>query len=259
MIKILRMEFFRLKKFKTFFVLLGVVVLLKLLSFLIVLGSSWILTGETSLWSGTGLLYIKTISSLGSTTDLLALICTAVFLSREFSDGPIRNAILSNKSRTTIYFSYGVVALFIGVVFCLTEYIVQVALFSTLGFAVSLNVVLRECFETFIVSLFLTIFSQSSVVLFLFCTRKTATTIILPVLVAQIAPVNIASILLSLAEADIIKENAIDWLPFLNVTMFENLTEPSATLVLQILMYLVPLSALFVYLGWNSFRKADLK
>ena len=259
MIKILKAEFFRLKNFKTYFILLGIVAFLPLLSFLMTKGSLILVSSEFVNWDGCAMMFISTTATFGSTTDLIALICTAVFLCREFGDGPIRNAILSNKSRTTIYFSYFIVALFIGVSYCLAEYVMQVLCFSTFGFGeLSFNKVFVGCVETFTLSFFLTIFSQCTVVMFLFCTRKMATTIIFPILVAQLAPAYISSFFGLLANIGAIKGNAQRWLPFFNLQLFDA-SNPNAILVLQVLLYIVPVSALFVYLGWNSFRKADLK
>ena len=48
------------------------------------------------------------------------------------------------------------------------------------------------------------------------------------------------------------------WIPLYNIT-FYNASNIDGTLVGKIVVWIVPLTVLFVFLGWNKFRKDDLK
>ena len=51
----------------------------------------------------------------------------------------------------------------------------------------------------------------------------------------------------------------LSWVPLYNSSMFDFTSKVDGALVGKVLLYNIPLSALFITLGWVSFRKADLK
>ena len=139
MINILRTEFFRLKKSKLFWIFFGICCGLPLLSALLNLAMAGIIESITELPEMSDLaellrsLNVTTttlseLSSLMSDAALFSLICSSVFLSKEYTDGTKRNVLLANKSRKEMFFSYLIVAIVIGVSY-LTAFFAATMLF----------------------------------------------------------------------------------------------------------------------------------
>ncbi len=125
MINVLRLEFFRLKKSKLFWILLGVTALLPVISALattLILSIIDAITSSGSEMSGALEQFRSAVTTsimsglgmIGYGATLLPLITASVVLSKEFADGTMRNAILANKKRSELYFAYVTVAFTVG-------------------------------------------------------------------------------------------------------------------------------------------------
>ena len=270
MIDILRNEFFRLKKSKTFWIMIGVLALLPLLGWAftsIILAGLLVTTGGML---GTVDISQITVSSLsemaniGTLPDLLGLICAAVFLSKEFTDGTIRNAILAAKSRSQIYFSYLIVALTIGLSMKVSYFLSTLVVYgSTFGFkTLSPFDATMACITSFMLTILCTLFVQTCTTMFLFVGKKQSTALIYPILITTFA----TGIIQALASVvDMIagingtySEEWKTWIPLLNLSYFDA-GAVDARLFFKGAMYLALFTALFVFVGRNAFAKADLK
>ncbi len=239
MINILRTEFFRLKKSKLFWIFFGICCGLPLLSALLNLAMAGIIESITELPEMSDLaellrsLNVTTttlsgLSSLMSDAALFSLICSSVFLSKEFTDGTMRNVLLANKSRKEMFFSYLIVAIVIGVSY-LTAFFAATMLFvaTLFGFGdLSAGAAVSACFCSFALGIFATIFVQTCVTMFLFAVRKQWATILFPILICMFAPtiftliVQIISNIL-IVNGEIISNTTISWIPFANVTIYD--------------------------------------
>ena len=272
MISILQAEFFRLKKSKTYWIIfivnaalsiLGCLLLLAVEAFFKALGEGSFLEILGLSLSATAMLF--EFAQFSTDSALLALICSAIFLSREFTQGTVRNAVLANKNRTQLFLSYYIVALVIGTSYFFTSFVLNLAMYgAVLGFgsetaAQSVN----NVFIYFALGLCSVIFVQTCVCMFLFTTRRQSLTIILPILVCMLAPSLITSIIdLILSAAtyagNVISNQALECIPIYNMSTL-NPNDPSGLNVGMIALYdLIFAGGLFAA-GFFPFQKADLK
>ncbi|MCM1533236.1 MAG: ABC transporter permease [Corallococcus sp.] len=270
MISILRVELFRLKKSGLFWTMLGLCFAFPLLGFL----STIAFIGNV----GEGVTVIDilknaavTESYLSSLTDILSnaslfsLITVSIFLSKEFADGTVRNVILANKSRAQLYFSYYIIALFVGITYLLAQFIpVALIIAPVCGIgAMSAGEVVTSCLCSFALGLFAVLFTQSCVCMFLFGVRKQWAAWLLPLLVCAFGPAIFETIVaireLAMAFNGVELSYAVkSWIPFVNANLFQ----PNAIdggLILKIILYYGVFSAIFVASGYFTFEKADLK
>ena len=272
MISILRAELFRLKKSRTFWVIFIINAALTFLSALLLLaveaifsaidqGSFLEMLGLTT--SATAML--STFSSFSSDSAVLALICTAIFLSREFTQGTMRNAILANKSRQELFLSYYVVAMLIGTVYFVTEFLLSIALYGSLiGFGMqSASEVTTSIFIYFALGLCSLLFVETCVIMFLFTTRKQSMTIVLPLLICLLAPSLITSIIELIISAASYAGNApsyeaLQCIPFYNMSTL-NPMDPAGLNVGMVVLYDLIFAGGFFAAGFFTFMKADLK
>ena len=107
-----------------------------------------------------------------------------------------------------------------------------------------------------------TMFIQSLVVLFLFVSHKQSKALVLPILIQVfgIAAIEIVVTIIDFALNSKGNFNADwkEWIPLYNIT-FYNAEKIDGALVGKIVVWIVPFTVLFVFLGWNKFRKDDLK
>lgn len=276
MINILRTEFFRLKKSKPFWIFFGICCGLPLLSALLNLAMAGIIESITELPEMSDLaellrsLNVTTttlsdLSSLMSDAALFSLICSSVFLSKEFTDGTMRNVLLANKSRKEMFFSYLIVAIVIGVSYLTAFFAATMLFIATLfGFGdLSAGAAVSACFCSFALGIFATIFVQTCVTMFLFAVRKQWATILFPILICMFAPaiftliVQIISNIL-IVNGEIISNTTISWIPFANVTIYDA-GKIDGGLIGKIALYYLLFSGIFVVSGYFTFEKADLK
>ena len=272
MISILKTEFFRLKKSKLFWILLGVTAFLPLISALLNLAINYLAIDVVlpdgyevgSFWE-----LIRSVDMLGqglsSITSLtgdafFALICTSIFLSKEFSGGTFRNMLLANKSRRELYLSYLFMAWIIGAIYFGAAFVGTFVFWSAIfGFGgLSATTIISALFLTLAMGLLSTVFVQTMMCMFMFGTRKMAVAIICPLVISVIAPSLLSSFVTTLTSLGILSELDLSWVPLYNTSMLY-VTEIDGALVGKILMYNVPLAVLFGFMGWVTFRKADLK
>ncbi len=276
MLNIVKSLLFRLKKSSMFWIMLAIIAFLPVLTLLLnqlVIELAEIFVGMP-LDMGlemTTYMSLTELVSLSSNVNFLTLLCVSIFLCKEFTDGTIRNVLLSNKSRVSLYSAYGVVSLIIGGSFLVANFVsILLALAIPFGFG---DVTPNQAISSVLCSLLLGILSLilvvSCVLMFLFATGKQAPSIMLPILVTLFLPGIMTSIvelvsslvmLIQMGNPDALVGVNIDytWVPLYNAMMYDSSSVDGA-LVAKISLYYVVLSALFVFLGGLAAVKKDLK
>ncbi len=268
MTNILRTEFFRLRKYKTFWVMLGIVVVLPIVGWALsrVLVAILLMTGYPGgeLTARITFSALSGMADIGTLPDLLGLICTAIFLSKEFTDGTIRNAILSTKTRKQIYFGYLVVALTIGLSLKIANYVSSLTVYGLAwGFGSTKAAdAAVGCFASLLLALLSTAFVQSCTVMFLFTGKKQSTALIFPILIVVVGS-GAVELLVSIVELVIningnLSEEWKTWIPLYNVQYFDA-EAVDGGIFAKIATYWALFTAMFIAIGHNSFKKADLK
>lgn len=203
------------------------------------------------------------------------MFCISIFLCKEFSDGTVRNTLLSNKSRAELYWAYALTAGIIGGSF-LVAYFVSALLalgipfgFGTATFAQGLT----SCLTSLMLGILSLVFVISCVLMFMFATGKQASAIILPMLVMALLPSIISSavelvsgliytlqMLGQNGSVDVPFDFVMDesWIPLHNATLFDA-SNLDGALIGKIAMYYLLFSALFIFLGRLAAVKRDLK
>lgn len=274
MISILHTEFFRLKKSKLFWAMFIVTAVMPLISALLSLGLNYLIIdfllpegyGYDSIWEllrSQDLLgqELSSLANMASYCSLFALITTSIFLSKEFSGGTFRNMLLANKSRLELYLSYITMAIVIGAIYLGASFVGTFVFWSALfGFGgLPAAKIVTACVVTLAMALVSTVFVQTLMCMFMFGTRKMAVAIIFPIVLTMIAPSILASIVETLSVVGVVTVTDLSWIPLYNSTNMLRVTELDGALVGKILMYNLPLSVFFGFMGWLTFRKADLK
>lgn len=273
MTNILQLEFFRLKKSALFWSLLAVCAILSLASALLNYASIALVDSidfggnveiEMDVWEYADSLNITALalSSLPSLSGhaLFALICTSIFLCKEFSGGTFRNMILANRSRTEVYLSFLLMSVTIGACYLGVTF-VSTLLFNGIMFGFgTLNAaqVVTACVISLTMGLITVIFLQALMCMFMFGTRKLSVALACPLVICIIAPSVIYSFVETFAQFGVISTSDTSWIPLYNLNLLD-LSNVDGALIGKILLYIIPLAALFGWLGWHFFRKADLK
>lgn len=275
MINIFRTEFFRLKHNKLFWVLFGVCGGLPVLGILLSVFITAFFGGmgmdvEVDVWVAMRLSNIPgqmlaEFPSLMSDNAMLSLICASIFISAEFSFGTVRNMVLARRSRTEIYFSLLITAVIIAVAYLSVSFATTLLFSASIfGFgSMSVSNAFTAIITSFTLGIVSVIFVQSMMCMFLFCTRKLAPALALPLVICFFVPSVLVSIVQFVAVFKSIGDELfmpdLSWVPLYNSSMFDFTSKVDGALVGKVLLYNIPLSALFITLGWVSFRKADLK
>ena len=269
MTQILQTEFFRLKKSALFWSLFGVCALLPLISVILNLLSISMLENmdvgmEYDAWEiiKSSNITIITLSGLPSLSgdSLFALICTSIFLSKEFSGGTFRNMLLANRSRLELYLSYLLMAVTIGGAYFGATYVSTILLNGAIfgfGTVAAANVV-SACVLALALGLISVLFLQTMMCMFMFGTRKLAVALACPLVISIVAPNLLYSFVETFAQFGLINEKDMSWIPLYNLNLLD-LSQVDGALIGKILLYIIPFTVLFGYLGWLTFRKADLK
>lgn len=270
MVNILQTEFFRLKKSKLFWAMFGVCAGLPLVSLVLNLLSVSLLESVdmgveiSNAWEYVRGLNITgaELSALPSLTgdSLYALICTSVFLSKEFSGGTFRNMLLANRSRRDVYLSFLIVAVTIGATYMGATFTSTLLFSGTIfGFgAMPAGKVVTACVLALATGLVSVIFLQTLMCMFMFSTRKLAVALACPLVICIIVPAFLYSFIQTFAELGLITAGDTSWIPLYNLLLLD-FTVIDGAMIGKVLLYLIPLTVLFGVLGWVSFKKADLK
>jgi ABC-type transport system involved in multi-copper enzyme maturation permease subunit len=274
MLNIVKSLLFRLKKTKMFWIMLGVCAFLPVLVSLLYHFMLDIVDIFVDIPLDAGMeaathLSLTSLVSLSSDVNLFVLLCVSIFLCKEFTDGTIRNTLLSNKSRWQLYSAYGVTSLIIGGSYLLAYFVsTLLALGIPFGFGdVTPNQAISACLCSLLLGVLSMLLVVSCVLLFLFLTGKQAPSIVLPILVTMFLPsiaasaVELVSTLVMLVQMggqwmDVNIDYS--WVPLYNAFMYDSMNVEGA-LVAKISMYYVAFTGLFVWLGSLSARKRDLK
>lgn len=277
MINILRVEFFRLKKSKLFWILLGVTAALPILSAILLTvffsilesifegGGEMISALEMLRASGTTGSILSELASIAGDAALFSLITVGVVLSKEFTDGTMRNVILANKKRKELYFAYFIVAVVVGLTYMLAYMLTALIIVAPIfGFGdLTAGQIASAIFCSLALGVCSVLFVQSCVCMFLFAVRKQWATILFPILIIVFAPsiFNTLVTLLTLGlafQGQTLSPVAISWIPFANAAQF-NASAIDGGLVGKIALYYLLFAAVFTVSGYFTFEKADLK
>lgn len=276
MINILQTEFFRLKKSKLFWILLGVCAGLPLLTTLLyaaMIGFAGIAGGdgvEISVWelirsTNMTTVSLSAIASLMGDTGLVAVICTSIFLGKDFSSGAFRNMLLANKSRLELYLSHLVMAVTIGASYMGVSFVSTLVFSGAIfGFGtLSAIKFITGCLTALAMGLVSVILVQTMMCMFLFGTRKLAVALACPIAICMFAPALLLAVVQMLDFAYLLSGEVassvdLSWVPLYNTSLLD-ISDIDGALIGKILMYNIPLSVLFGFMGWVTFRKADLK
>ncbi|MCM1360209.1 MAG: ABC transporter permease [Corallococcus sp.] len=277
MISILSAELYRLKKSKIFWILLGLCVALPLISLVITLALVGIIETIFDDTLGMGAigellramdmtnLALTDLSALLNDAALLALICSGVVLSKEFTDSTMRNVILANKSRRQMYFAYLLTAIIIGASYMMTYFATILIIYAPIyGFGdITAGQAASACFCSLALGLLTIAFAESCVVMFLFSIKKQWATILFPMLICMFAPGIVESIvslvqIVMMFQNQVLDEAVISWLPFANVQLY-NSSSIDGGLVGKIALYYILFTAVFIVSGYYTFEKKDLK
>lgn len=272
MINIIKTELFRIKKSVLFWVLLALSFASSVLSF--ALSTSILTVSEISFYESMQLLKAEGETYLAlselcqylSDSGLFTLICVAVFLSKEFTTGTIRNVVLSNKSRTQTFFAFLITALFISLCY-VTAYLVGTLLSFGIfvGFDASVSTAVTAVLSSYLLGICACSFVACCVVMFLFVTGKQSSAIIYPLLLLILVPA-IVEVIVLFSQIGSIFDGVLEyqansvysWVPFYNKGLFDA-SNFEMSLVGKIVMYDVVFSVICALIGWLKFRQADLK
>lgn len=272
MTSILKVELFRLKKSTAFWLCLGLCVGLPLISMLFLVAVDTLVKsfGDSGLIvelmgeAGGALSMTQEFVAYSADNNVLALIASAVVLATEFSHGTVRNMIVANKKRSDIFLAYYIVALMIGAFYLLAQlaalllFFGPVFGFGDLGAGQAITALLCQ----FAMGLTAMLCVQTMVCMFLFATRKTSLTILLPILVVMLVPDIISSIialvLAALSQNYNIAPEALQCIPFYNWQTLDVL-HPAGLNVGMVCLYNLLLAGVFFLIGMSTFRKTDLK
>lgn len=282
MTEIIKVELFRIKRSVLFWVMFGIIVALPILAActqLSIVGvTDTIIDAANGSDSDLGASYygdnltisfLNGIAQYSSNAAILALITAAIVLSHEFSDGTIRNILLANRSRAELYFGYLITTVIISMAFLLGNFAsVMIVVAPIFGFGeLSAGQAVSACFTSLALGIIAILFVSSCMCMFLFAMRKQWAAILMPLLICFAAPVLIGFIIglvvMRMAvrgetEALASLANNLRWVPFVGISEY-NCTNIDGVIVGMHVLYFAVFIAMFVVIGFFTFRKADLK
>lgn len=271
MIDIIKVEFFRLRKSKLFWVMLALTVASPLISaFLSIFITSFVITDASQLLNVlrandfTFTLIEDMVALLGD-SSVWALFATGIVLSKEFVDGTMRNVLLANKSRAELYFGYLITSIIVAVSYLTVYFLVVLAIVAPIfGFgSVTAGTATTACLCSFALGIIATVLVQSCMCMFMFGVRKQWATVVLPLIVCAFAPTVFTTIVqiisaAMLAKGQMFSQEALRWIPFANLDLYNPASIDGAVVGMHIL-YSAILIAVFVTSGYYTFKRADLK
>ena len=275
MLNIVKSLLFRLKKTKMYWIMLGVCAALPLLtslmcSFVLDIADIFIDLPPNVGFEATTYMSLSSLAGLNSDVNLLVLLCVSIFLCKEFTDGTIRNALLSNKSRWQLYSAYGVTALMIGGSYVLANFVstlLSLAIPFGFGSTTPVGHAISACLCSLLLGLLSMMVVVTTVLLFMFLTGKQAPSIVLPLLVTMFLPAIALSAVEFVSQLVVLVQMGgqwmdvyIDytWVPLYNAMLYDSMAVDGA-LVAKISMYYVLFVGLFGGLGFLSAKNKDLK
>lgn len=273
MIDIIKVELFRLKKSVIFWVMLGLAAASPLIAVLL----NSLLLALFGIAEGGSLNILEALRTAGVTEGLLqqmanvsgdialwAIIATAIVLSKEFTDGTMRNVILANKTRAELYFGYLITSMIVAVTYLTAFLAVTLIIIAPIfGFnGASAGKIASAVFCSYGLGILALAFAETCVCMFVFSIRKQWAAILFPLLIWY-APAAFTSILTIVINtmAEMGQLTSIDfvrWIPFVNIQQYSPLNLDGVVVGMNVL-YIAIFIAAFVCIGHFTFKKADLK
>jgi len=264
MSKVLNTLLFRLKKSKILWVLLALTVamalldvgLLKLLPLIAGSGSDMVAT----LLGGDA--FATTFSTLARTDSYSAMFVVffvALFVGTDFSEGTLRNVLLSNKSRLQIYLAYLIVSVGCCIAFVFAQAAVYVVALALMGEFAKYTLVqaLTGIFYSIGLGVLSCLVMAATTLLVLVGTKKRVLAVILP-LAGTMVLATVFEVVVLVAQVQGMAVGALQWIPFAQ-QMFFNAGANNGALLGKILLVNGLLAAGEGVLGYFVFAKAQLK
>lgn len=260
--RIIKTQITRLNKCKRLIPILLATTVLPFLgaAFLQLVGGAFAMWGEMIDPSELAFSLLSSTAGILSAGNLLAAYFVWSFLREELAGDAVQNAILTGSKRSVIFGGYLLTAGIIGVLFKLLELATTViACYLTYGFGdATFFSVLTACFMSLIIGLLTAIFMQSFVCLFTLVFRKKVRASFWLVALLIIVPSIVEEIIGTMYDTQQLTYEALRWLPLYNVNLFDASVIDGA-LAAQILLYILPLTALLGWLGILLFEKSDVR
>ena len=266
MTKVLNTLLFRLTKSKLLWILLGITVAMALFEVGLYAALPYILTGEEmgSLEAIVSLgdmfsLTVSTVSRPDSYSAMFVVIFVALFFGADFSEGTIRNAVLSNKSRWQIYAAYLIVAAGACLAFVLVQTAVYMIALALMGSFASLSAtqVVTGVFSAVGCGVVSCLVMAMVTLLVLVATKKKALAIILPLAGTMLVSAVLETVVL-IGQLQGSSLDFMQWIPFAQ-QMFFDASVHNGALLGKILVTNGLLAVGEGALGYFVFAKAQLK
>lgn len=272
MINIIKVELFRLKKSKLFWIMLGLsmaspfisMALALLMSSIIldIVGGSFNILGTAGMTSG----LLSGLTQVAGDTALWALITSAVVLSKEFGDGTMRNVVLANKSRAELFFGYLITAMIVGLTYLTATFAVILVIVAPIFSFDGMNALqgVTAFLSSYALGALAIAFVETCVCMFLFAVRKTWATILLPIIICLFVPSIFTSFLTIVTTikgvaGEGVNPNLTKWIPFVNMSSLYDPTNIDGIVAGSNVIYLAAFITMFILIGYYTFKKADLK
>lgn len=266
MTKVLNTLLFRLTKSKLLWILLAITVAMALFEVALYAALPNLLTGE-ELGSLEGIisledmfsLTVSTVSRPDTYSAMFVVIFSALFLGADFSEGTIRNAVLSNKSRWQIYAAYLIVAAGACLLFVFVQTAVYMVALALMGAFDSLSAtqVVTGVFSAMGCGVVSCLVMATTTLLVLVATKKKALAIILP-LAGTMLVSGVLEVVVMLGQMQGSSLGFLHWIPFAQ-QMFFDASAPNGALLGKILLVNGLLAVGEGALGYFVFAKAQLK
>lgn len=280
MTDIIKVELFRIKKSVLFWVMFAITVALPIISAVAVASLIGVVGGiggavgdpdvGATAWElirqqGLTIASFQAWAQISSNVAVLAVITSAVVLSGEFNDGTMRNVVLANKTRTEMYFGYLIVSLIMALSFLAANFATTMIVVAPIfGFGgLDAGQAVSACLTSLALGILAILFMESCMCMFLFATRKQWITILIPLVICMAVPGVLAFfvtlIMTTMAlKGQPVSMESIRWIPFVGISAYNPANIDGVTVGMNIL-YMAVFTAMFVLIGYYTFRKADLK
>ncbi len=260
MIKLLKADFFRIKKSKLTLIILIIAVVLPLLTSLMYLGINSLPGLEEN---PLGNIFVgKTIIggsySISNNFGLVLVIFSAIFVGMDLSNGTLRNKIIAGNDRVKIYFSHLITSTIFNTVL-ISIYTLCTTLFTLLFFDYGVKLDSKETLAIvyFVLTGTLTfIFIASVSTFFALVTKSQTATILFTILVCIVF--SIITTVLQVSLTDDFKNIAYFIPTFTNTLFVYGINMTTKMFIEGILSYLI-FGGLITFLGVYLFKEQDLK
>src|SRR5690554_1533189 len=260
MINLLKAEFTKIRKEKTFLISLVIVIVASILISFLYLGLELMVNNqaieEIPLIEFTGKGIFLGSFSPTQNVGIIIPIVLSMIITREFSYGTIRNKVISGHDKTTIFLSIAIVNLIIGLFLFLIN-LLSSLLFGSLIMGYGSAMTVNE-FLFILKSIGLGLLIYSSIIMFTILISMTVKSLG-PTLIIVILSLLFLSLLGTLNQLPGVPDNIESIISIIPTYQLVNLTNIDTYFVLKSIITAILLNAVFIMLGIYIFNKQDLK